>query len=84
MKTQESAEMYLETIYVLRNRLGTVRSIDIANELGYSKPSVSIAMKSLKENGCIETDGDGYILLTGKGKSSPCRSTTGIPRYPGC
>ncbi len=60
--------MYLETILVLRNRIGAVRSIDIANELDYSKPSVSVAMKNLRENGYIETDGDGYILLTGKGE----------------
>ena len=66
MKIQESAEMYLETILVLRKRAGKVRSIDIANELQYSKPSVSVAMKNLRENGYIEIDGEGTILLTEK------------------
>ena len=56
MKIQESAENYLETILVLKNRNGAVRSIDIANELGFSKPSVSVAMKNLRENGYIEVD----------------------------
>ena len=67
MKVQESAEMYLETILVLHNRLGKVRSVDIANELQYSKPSVSVAMKNLRNNGYIEIDGDGTVLLTAKG-----------------
>ena len=53
MKIQESAEDYLETILILQGRKGSVRSIDIVNELGYSKPSVSIAMKNLRENGFI-------------------------------
>ncbi len=68
MKIQESAEMYLETILVLQKRLGSVRSIDIANELSYSKPSVSVAMKHLRENGYIQTDGNGCILLTDSGR----------------
>lgn len=68
MKIQQSAENYLETIYVLTNRNGSVRSIDIANELGFSKPSVSVAMKSLRENGYIDVMGDGKILLLGEGK----------------
>ncbi len=63
MKIQESAENYLETIYIINNRKGSCRSIDIANELGYSKPSVSIAMKNLRENGYIDVMGDGNILL---------------------
>ncbi|MDR2671580.1 MAG: metal-dependent transcriptional regulator [Oscillospiraceae bacterium] len=67
MKIQASAENYLETIYVLKRRIGAVRSIDIVNELGYSKPSISVAMKNLRENGCIEMDSDGYIRLTEKG-----------------
>ena len=53
MKIQQSAENYLETIYMLSQKNGSVRSIDIANELGFSKPSVSIAMKNLRENGYI-------------------------------
>lgn len=63
MKIQESAENYLETIYMLHNRKGAVRSIDIVNELSFSKPSVSVAMKNLRNNGYVEMDADGYITL---------------------
>ena len=56
MKILESAENYLETILILQKRNGNVRSIDIVNELDYTKPSVSIAMKHLRENGLIEMD----------------------------
>ncbi len=68
MKIKESAENYLETIHILNKRTGSVRSIDIVNELGYSKPSVSIAMKNLRENGFILVDKDGYITLTDSGR----------------
>ena len=68
MRIQESAENYLETILVLRKRLGLVRSIDIVNELEFSKPSVSIAMKNLRENGYIIMDNDGHITLTESGQ----------------
>ena len=68
MKIQESAENYLETILVLKNKNGAVRSIDIANELGFSKPSVSVAMKNLRENGDIEVDSSGYITLLDSGR----------------
>ena len=68
MKIKESAENYLETIHILNKRTGAVRSIDIVNELGYSKPSVSIAMKNLRENGFILVDRDGYITLTDSGR----------------
>ena len=68
MKTRESAENYLETILMLGQNGNRVRSIDIVNELEYSKPSVSVAMKNLRENGYIEVDGDGYILLTEDGR----------------
>ena len=68
MKIHESAENYLETILILKNRKGLVRSIDIANELGFSKPSVSIAMKNLRENGYIEVDSKGFIELDESGK----------------
>lgn len=68
MKIQKSAEDYLETILVLRQRKGQVRSIDIANELSFSKPSVSIAMKNLRENGYIEVDGAGLITLLPAGQ----------------
>lgn len=64
----ESGEDYLETILILHNRNGGVRSIDIAAELDYSKPSVSVAMKNLREKECITVDRNGYITLTEKGK----------------
>jgi len=63
MKIRESAEDYLETILVLQQQLGQVRSIDIVHKLEYSKPSVSVAMKRLREGGYIEMDGEGYITL---------------------
>ena len=68
MKIYESAEDYLETILKLHRRTGAVRSIDIVNELGYSKPSVSVAMKKLREGGYICVDGDGFISLTESGE----------------
>ena len=67
MKIQESAENYLESILMISERKGEVRSIDIVNELEFSKPSVSVAMKNLRENGYILVDKDGYITLTDKG-----------------
>ena len=69
MQIRESAENYLETILILSQRKGKgeVRSIDIVNELEFSKPSVSVAMKNLRENGYITVDTDGYIRLTDKG-----------------
>ena len=69
MKIQESAENYLEAILILRQRKGMVRSIDIANELDFTKPSVSVAMKRLREEAYIEMDPAGYITLTGKGEA---------------
>lgn len=69
MEIHESAENYLETILILKNRLNMVRSIDIANELNYTKPSVSIAMKKLRENEYIIMDDKGYISLTESGLS---------------
>ncbi len=67
MKIQESAENYLETILILQRRNGTVRSIDIANELEFSKPSVSIAVRNLRENGYIQVDAHGFIELLPSG-----------------
>jgi len=69
MQIRESAENYLETILIVSQRKGKgeVRSIDIVNELEFSKPSVSVAMKNLRENGYITVDKDGYIRLTDKG-----------------
>ncbi|MDD6762601.1 MAG: metal-dependent transcriptional regulator [Clostridiales bacterium] len=69
MKLLESGEMYLETILVLKNKYGYVRSIDIAREMNFSKPSVSRAVALLKEDGYIENDPHGMILLTDKGMS---------------
>ena len=63
MRIYESAEDYLEAILVIGRRRGMVRSIDIANELGFSKPSVSVAMKKLRESGYIEMEPDGSIKL---------------------
>ena len=68
MKTHESMENYLETILVLSLKNSQVRSIDIVNELEFSKPSVSIAMKNLREKGLIVMDNDGYITLTNEGR----------------
>lgn len=67
MEIHESAEDYLESILVVQERLGSVRSIDIVNDLGYSKPSVSIAMKKLRESGHISMAEDGLITLTPSG-----------------
>ena len=63
MNIHESAEDYLEAILMIKERKGEVRSIDIVNELNYSKPSISIAMKKLRENGYIDMDAEGYITL---------------------
>ena len=68
MKIQQSAENYLETILMLSQKNGSVRSIDIANELNFSKPSVSVAMKNLRENNYIDVLGDGSIVLLPPGK----------------
>ncbi len=68
MKIQESAENYLETILMLGQKKGNVRSIDIANELEFKKPSVSVAMKNLRENGYIKVDENGFITLTESGR----------------
>lgn len=67
MVIRESAEDYLETILILSHRMPNVRSIDIAQELSFSKPSVSVAMKNLRENNYIHVDGNGYITLTDSG-----------------
>jgi len=65
-KSHESTENYLETILMLGNE-GSVRSVDIANKMGFSKPSISIAMKNLKANGYILIDAGGFITLTDSG-----------------
>lgn len=68
MHSNESSENYLETILVLSKKLPVVRSVDIANELGYKKSSVSIAMKNLREKGYIDVSESGFISLTDSGK----------------
>lgn len=68
MNLQESGEMYLETILILSKKHPAVRSIDVCNEMGYSKPSISRAMKLLREGGYILIDEAGYITLTDSGK----------------
>lgn len=68
MKMNESSENYLETILILSIKKPHVRSIDIANELDFSKPSVSVAMRNLRENGYVVVNGDGHISLTEAGR----------------
>ena len=68
MKIQESAENYLEAILMIGRRKPHVRSIDVANELNFRKSSVSVAMKNLREEGCITVDDAGFLYLTEKGK----------------
>ncbi|MDO5310916.1 MAG: metal-dependent transcriptional regulator [Clostridia bacterium] len=67
MIIKESAENYLEAILMIKNQKGSVRSIDIANRLGFTKPSVSVAMKGFREEGYIKMGSDGSITLTAKG-----------------
>ena len=67
MHLQESGEMYLETIYVLSKKGGEVRSVEVGEYMGFSKPSVSVAMKNLRENGYISMDPDGFIKLEAPG-----------------
>lgn len=76
MVIHESAEDYLESILILHQRSGLVRSIDIVNELGYSKPSVSIAMKKLRESGYITMAPDGAITLNESGMEIAMRVYT--------
>ena len=68
MHTNESSENYLETILILSKKLPVVRSVDIANELGFKKSSVSIAMKNLREKNQITVTDAGFIYLTDAGK----------------
>ena len=68
MNIHESAEDYLERVLMIRQRKGVVYSIDIVHELNFSKPSVSVAMKRLRENGYIQMDDDGYITLLPPGE----------------
>jgi Mn-dependent DtxR family transcriptional regulator len=68
MPMRASAEDYLETILLLSKKTGAVRSIDIAGDMGFSKPSVSVAMKKLREGDLIRMDRDGFITLTEQGE----------------
>lgn len=91
MKTNESAENYLETILILSKRLPVVRSVDIATELGFKKSSVSVAMKHLRERNHITVTDAGFIYLTEEGKKiadmiyerhdilTRCLSSLGVP-----
>lgn len=67
MKIQKSAEDYLEMIMMLKEKRGNVRSIDVATEMGVTKPSVSVAVKRLRENGYLVVDDDGMLNLTESG-----------------
>ena len=69
MKILESSENYLETILMLQQKKGSVRAVDIANELNFSKASVSVAMKNLRENGYISVEHSGNITLLDKGRT---------------
>ena len=73
MKVQESAEDYLESILILKEKKGLVRSIDVVHHMGYSKPSVSRAMSLLRENGYVEMDKDGFLTLTEAGMTIASR-----------
>ncbi len=68
MNIYESSENYLEAVLMLQEANGSVRSIDVANRLGFSKPSVSIAMKRLRENGYVDIEGNGQITLLPSGR----------------
>ena len=69
MVIHEAAENYLETIYMIRRRASSCRSVDVAAELGYSKPTVSVMMKNLRENGHITVTTSGFISLTESGRA---------------
>lgn len=70
MALHESAEMYLETIYQLSKEKSGVRSVDIAEAMGYSKPSISRAVGLLKQGGYLTVDNDGFLLLTDSGRET--------------
>ena len=67
MQVSETIENYLETIFILLKKKNTVRSIDVANQMGYSKPTISIMARQLRESGYIDMDDSGYITLTTSG-----------------
>lgn len=67
MVIHEAAENYLETIFMLLRRKGACRSVDVSREMGYSKPTISVMMRNLRENGYIQIDDGGFITLTEAG-----------------
>lgn len=73
MHLQESGEMYLETILILSQKSRTVRSLDVVEYMGYSKPSVSRAIGLLKSGGYVVMDGDGYLFLTDEGQKTAAK-----------
>lgn len=73
MSLQESGEMYLETIYVLQKKANAVRSLDVVEYMGFSKPSVSRAVGILKSGGFINVDKSGFLTLTESGKEIACK-----------
>jgi DtxR family Mn-dependent transcriptional regulator len=73
LQIHESAEDYLEAILMLQERTGAVRSVDVANLLEFTKASVSVAMKKLRENGYVELDQEGFLLLTQTGREIAAR-----------
>lgn len=80
MHLQESGEMYLETIYILSQKSRSVRSIDVGDYMGFSKPSVSRAVGILKKGGYVVMDKDGYLSLTDSGLEVAKKSMKGIRR----
>ncbi len=68
MQIRQSAEDYFEMIYMIKQKKGSVRAIDIVNEMGFSKPTVSVAMKKFRENGYVTVDADGNLSLTEAGQ----------------
>lgn len=68
MKVKEAGENYLEAILVLSNEKGSVRSIDVAHHMNHSKPTISVAMKKLRDGGFINIDSDGHLTLTDEGR----------------
>ena len=82
MHLQESGEMYLETIYVLSKKGGEVRSVEVGEYMGFSKPSVSRAIRLLKAGGYVEMADDGPLTLTPAGLDVAKRFTSGIPCCP--
>ena len=82
MKLHASGEDYLETILVLQKKLGIVRSVDVARHMGVSKPSVCVAVNTLKDGGFLTMDEDHFLHLTDAGARLPKKSTSAIASLP--